>query len=160
MHSIRTSRAEFDAGRLRLLLRERLGKIGGGHTRPLRTAPNRKLRNVVVHSAFSANATDPTEDLCRVLRVHYLRPDGKAAGFGLHVWGPGAIQETAWEAPLSSTGYSPPRRPGLLCCFFYCPWSIRRDCHIQSTLHPHVSRDHACNVIVTKCAGLLFPSHE
>lgn len=59
-----------------------------------------------------ASAGDPTTkdsgpgDSFRVLRVNYLRTDGKAAGFGLHVWG-SCVEETDWEHALSSTGYPP-----------------------------------------------------
>ena len=51
------------------------------------------------------NAVDKaTDGLCRVIRVTYLRPDGRAAGWGLHVWGAGAVHETAWDAPMAATG--------------------------------------------------------
>eukprot|EP00892_Ulva_mutabilis_P007082 jgi/Ulvmu1/4746/UM020_0030.1 len=84
------------------LLRRQLGTIRAATT-PVCTLCQHRPRNVLCQSA-SADTPPPTEALCRVLRVHYLRPDGKAAGFGLHVWGKGAVQETAWEAPLSATG--------------------------------------------------------
>lgn len=53
----------------------------------------------------AADTSTPADSLCRVLRVTYLRPDGRATGWGLHVWGAGAVQETAWDAPMPATGY-------------------------------------------------------
>ena len=44
--------------------------------------------------------TPPTPPPPAVVRVHYLRRDGNYDGFGLHVWGEGAAQETRWSEPL------------------------------------------------------------
>lgn len=63
-------------------------------------------RNRLLYRGTCLNAADTAADgLCRVIRVTYLRPDGKAAGWGLHVWGAGAVSETAWDVPMAATGY-------------------------------------------------------
>jgi hypothetical protein len=39
--------------------------------------------------------------------VHYLRPAGDYADWGLHLWGGAVVTETAWDAPLQRVGVDP-----------------------------------------------------
>jgi pullulanase len=59
----------------------------------------------VVHpNRISADVGESPEPDTDVAVLHYRRPDGDHAGWGLHVW-EGAAARTSWSTPITPTGF-------------------------------------------------------